>query len=66
MHKTSIKASHAKTRGYDAGKRVVGRKRHIAVDTDGRLLMVNLTPADVSDSAAAQMSLDATASADPG
>jgi hypothetical protein len=25
------------------GKKVVGRKRHIAVDTDGRLLMVNLT-----------------------
>ncbi len=33
---------------------VVGRKRHIAVDTDGRLLMVNLTPADISDSADAQ------------
>ncbi|GBR21882.1 transposase [Komagataeibacter nataicola NRIC 0616] len=29
----SIKALHAKTRGYDAGKRVVGRKRHIAVHT---------------------------------
>lgn len=38
-------------RGYDGGKRIVGRKRHIAVDTDGRLLMVNLTSADVSDSA---------------
>ena len=45
-------------RGYDAGKKVVGRKRHIAVDTDGRLLMVNLTPADISDSAGAQMILD--------
>jgi len=33
---------------------VVGRKRHIAVDTDGRLLMVNLTTADISDSAGAQ------------
>jgi transposase len=40
-------------RGYDAGKKIVGRKRHIAVDTDGRLLMVNLTPADISDSAGA-------------
>jgi transposase len=40
-------------RGYDAAKKVVGRKRHIAVDTDGRLLMVNLTPADISDSAGA-------------
>jgi putative transposase len=33
--------------GYDAAKRVKGRKRHIAVDTSGRLLMVNLTTADV-------------------
>ena len=44
----------AQTRGYDAGKKVLGRKRHIAVDTDGRLLMVNLTTADISDSAGAQ------------
>jgi len=43
----SVKAPQAKTRGYDAGKKIVGRKRHIAVDTDGRLLMVNLTPADI-------------------
>jgi transposase len=45
-------------RGYDAGKKIVGRKRHISVDTDGRLLMVNLTPADISDSAGAQTLLD--------
>ena len=45
-------------RGYDAGKKIVGRKRHIAVDTDGRLLMVNLTPADISDSAGAQAILE--------
>jgi transposase len=55
----SVKAPAAKTRGYDAGKKIVGRKRHIAVDTDGRLLMVNLTPADISDSAGAQAILDA-------
>src|SRR6202044_1785456 len=54
----SVKAPEAKTRGYDAGKKIVGRKRHIAVDTDGRLLMVNLTSADISDSAGAQMILD--------
>ena len=54
----SVKAPHAETRGYDAGKKIVGRKRHIAVDTDGRLLMVNLTPADISDSAGAQAILD--------
>ena len=54
----SIKAPHAKTGGYDAGKKIVGRKRHIAVDTDGRLLMVNLTTADISVSAGAQTILD--------
>jgi len=54
----SVKAPQAKTRGYDAGKKIVGRKRHIAVDADGRLLTVNLTPADISDSAGAQMILE--------
>lgn len=49
----------AGTRGFDAAKKTVGRKRHVAVDTDGRLLMVNLTPADISDSAGAQVILDA-------
>ncbi|WP_352992467.1 transposase [Mesorhizobium sp. M0904] len=28
----SIKAPEAATRGYDAGKKIVGRNRHIAVD----------------------------------
>jgi transposase len=54
----TIKAPHGKARGYDAAKKTVGRKRHVAVDTDGRLLMVNLTTADVSDSAGAQLILD--------
>jgi transposase len=39
----TVKAPFAATRGYDGGKRTVGRKRHVAVDTDGWLLMVNLT-----------------------
>jgi putative transposase len=47
------------TRGYDGAKKIVGRKRHIAVDTDGRMLMVNLTTADISDSAGAQEVLKA-------
>ena len=46
-------------RGYDGAKKTVGRKRHVAVDTDGRLLMVNLTAADISDSAGAQAVLEA-------
>lgn len=55
----SVKAPSAKSRGFDANKKIVGRKRHIAVDTDGRLLMINLTTADISDSAGAQAILDA-------
>ena len=55
----TVKAPFAETRGYDGGKRVVGRKRHVVVDTDGRLLMVNLTTADVSDSVGAQTILTA-------
>ena len=54
----SVKAPGARTRGYDANKKINGRKRHVAVDTDGRLLAMNLTPADVADSTGAQMVLD--------
>jgi putative transposase len=36
-------------RGYDGGKRVKGRKRHIAVDSLGLLLAVSVTPANVHD-----------------
>ena len=32
----TVKAPVAQARGYDANKKTVGRKRHIAVDTDGR------------------------------
>src|SRR3954464_5511235 len=35
----------AATRGYDAGKRVNGRKRHIVVDTLGLLIVVMVTAA---------------------
>lgn len=55
----SVKAPGARERSYDAHKKVSGRKRHIAVDTDGRLLAVNLMPADAADSTGAQMVLDA-------
>jgi putative transposase len=36
-------------RGYDAAKRVKGRKRHVAVDTSGLLLGVLVHAADVQD-----------------
>ncbi len=37
------------TRGYDAGKKTNGRKRHVIVDTAGLLLMVVITAASVQD-----------------
>ena len=37
------------SRGYDAGKKVNGRKRHIVVDTIGLLLVVMVTAASVQD-----------------
>jgi transposase len=36
-------------RGYDAGKRIYGRKRHIVTDTNGLLLGVHVHPANVQD-----------------
>ena len=59
IHCQSIKAPHARGRGYAAGKNITGRKRHISVDSDGRLLLVGLTPADISDSAGGQMIFNA-------
>ena len=46
----SVKTTEAGgLRGYDAGKKVFGRKRHAMVDTDGRLLSVQVHPASVQD-----------------
>ena len=36
-------------KGYDAGKKITGRKRHILTDTGGRLLTVRVHAADVQD-----------------
>jgi transposase len=44
-------------RGYDAGKKVNGRKRHIAVDTTGLLLVVLVTTGAVQDRDAARLLL---------
>jgi len=41
-------------RGYDAGKKIKGRKRHIAVDTEGNLLAVIVHSAGIQDRAAAR------------
>jgi len=51
----TVKAPHAPGGGrYDGAKKLKGRKRHVAADTDGRLLMVSLTAADVQDAAGAE------------
>lgn len=42
-------------RGYDAGKKIKGRKRHVAVDTFGLLLAVTITTAAMQDRDAAKM-----------
>ena len=44
-------------RGYDAGKKVKGRKRHIVVDTLGLLLAVVVHPADIQDRDGAKLVL---------
>jgi putative transposase len=41
-------------RGYDGGKQVKGRKRHILVDTLGLLLLVKVTGANVQDKTGAR------------
>jgi putative transposase len=51
----SVKTAHGgEERGYDGGKKVQGRKRHIVVDSLGLLLAVVVTAADVDDARAAQ------------
>lgn len=41
-------------RGYDGGKRTVGRKKHVLVDTLGLVIVVLVTSASVSDAAGAE------------
>ena len=50
MDSQSVKTiGHGDARGYDAGKQVKGRKRHIVVDTLGLLLLVMVTSASLQD-----------------
>lgn len=52
MDSQSVKAADtvgAATRGFDNGKKINGRKRHIAVDTEGFLLAVVVTAANIGD-----------------
>ena len=55
MDSQSVKTTQvAVVRGYDSGKHVKGRKRHLLVDTQGLLLAVVVTSAALSDPAGAR------------
>jgi putative transposase len=55
----SIKTTEAGgERGYDAGKKIKGRKRHIVTDTVGNLLEVVVHAADIQDRDGAKLVLD--------
>ena len=58
-HRQPVGEDHGKRgpRGYDAGQRVTGRKRHIVVDTLGLLLAVVVHPANVQDRDGARLVL---------
>jgi putative transposase len=56
----SVKSTECSdARGYDAGKKVNGRKRHILVDTLGLLLLVRVLPANLQDRDGARQLLTA-------
>jgi putative transposase len=52
-------------RGFDAGKKIKGRKRHAMVDTDGRALVLQISPASVQDRDGAVPLLQASRAAFP-
>jgi transposase len=54
----SKRGSALDPQGFDAGKKITGRKRHILVDTLGLLLNVVVHPADVQDRDGARLVLD--------
>nr|WP_309400990.1 IS5 family transposase [Cerasicoccus maritimus] len=58
MDSQSVKtANHGGIRGYDAGKRVLGRKRHLLVDTLGLVLLAVVHPANIQDRDGAKLLL---------
>jgi transposase len=54
----SVKAAEwvgAPSRGFDSGKKINGRKRHVAVDVEGFLLAVVVTAANIGDRMGAKL-----------
>lgn len=58
----SVKTHQGGPRGFDGGKKVSGRKRHVLVDTLGLLLKVVVHPANLHDRLGAKLALDALGS----
>jgi putative transposase len=55
----SVKTTHVGgERGYDAGKKVKGRKRHVVVDTQGNMLAIVVHSAAIQDRDGARLLLD--------
>ena len=55
----SVKSTECSdARGYDAGKQVNGRKRHVLVDTLGLILLVLVLPANIQDRDGARQLLE--------
>jgi putative transposase len=52
------KLARKATRGFDGGKKIKGRKRHIVTDTLGLMLDVSVTPANVHDTKGARYALN--------
>lgn len=59
-HRQSIRKDHGKRgpRGYDAGKKINGRKRHLVVDTIGLILAVVVHEANIQDRDGAKLVLE--------
>jgi transposase len=60
MDSQTVKAAEtvgAASRGFDAGKKINGRKRHLAVDTEGFLLAAVVTAASLGDRMGAKLLL---------
>ena len=49
VDRQSVKTAEGGPRGYDAAKRIRGRKRHLLVDSSGLLLAACVAPADTQD-----------------
>ncbi len=58
MSVEKITSEECDERGYDAGKKVNGRKRHILTDTLGLLLVVVVLSANIRDRDAAKTVLE--------